>query len=251
MFCASSSTSDFGTASSAFCAQRGERLLLQRGLDLALQLELEVRLDLRAELVDAAARDAERLRELGVDRRQLRLARPPSPSARTPPPCPRLPCRDSRPGNVSANVFVSPALIPATAASNSGSIRPSPRMIAKSFAWPPGNSTPSMRPREIDDHAIAGRRGARHAARSARAACAAPRSCASTSSGPTSATGRSIVTVDRSPSCTSGIDLEHRRELELVGGAPRSPWARCADSRRRAGSARGPRRRSWPARRRR
>ena len=36
--------------------------------------------------------------------------------------------------------------MPVTAASNSGSIRPSPRLMAKSFACPPWNSTPSMRP---------------------------------------------------------------------------------------------------------
>ena len=53
-------------------AQRGENLLLELRVDLALQLEPQVCRDFRAKLFDAAARDAERLGEFGVDFGDLR-----------------------------------------------------------------------------------------------------------------------------------------------------------------------------------
>ena len=73
MFCASASTSAFGTANSALRRRADKRLSAHLRLDLALELEPEIRRDLRPELVDAAAGDAERLRERRVDRRNMRF----------------------------------------------------------------------------------------------------------------------------------------------------------------------------------
>src|SRR5262252_7472742 len=55
-------------------AKRAQHLALEHRLDLALELELEVTLDLRAQLVEAAAGDAEILGKLGVDNWQPGLA---------------------------------------------------------------------------------------------------------------------------------------------------------------------------------
>ena len=52
-------------------AQARQRLLLDRRVDLVLQLEPEVRLDFLAQVVDGGARDAERLGELAVERRDF------------------------------------------------------------------------------------------------------------------------------------------------------------------------------------
>ncbi len=53
-------------------AQRAEDLLLDQVLELSLELELQVRLDLGAQVVEAAARDPEGLRERVVERGQHR-----------------------------------------------------------------------------------------------------------------------------------------------------------------------------------
>ena len=136
-----------------------------------------------------------------------------------------------------------PALIPATRGFELRQHPPSPRTIAKSLACPPGNSTPSVLPVKSTITRSPRRRRARQRAHSACAAGAASRSCGSISSGPTSACGRSIVTSDRVADLHFRIDLEDRREFELVGRGGVASWARCADCRRCAGSVRGSRRR--------
>ena len=78
MFCASSSTSDFGIANSAF-ARSAPDLVLDVASILRLNSSFRFGGDLGLEVVEAAAGDAERLRELGVDRRQHAAPRPPSP----------------------------------------------------------------------------------------------------------------------------------------------------------------------------
>ncbi len=67
----SASTSDRGSAKSALSRSDRKHLFLEPRFDLALELELEVRRDLGTKLVDAAARDAERLGELGIDFRDV------------------------------------------------------------------------------------------------------------------------------------------------------------------------------------
>ncbi len=102
-----------------------------------------------------------------------------------------------------------------TAASNSGSMRPSPSVIAKSFACPPGNSTPSIVPVKSTTtrSAVAASRATdAYVVRCLRSTS----SVRSTSAGVTSACGR----VDRDGRDVAerhlGIDLEHGGELERV-----------------------------------
>ena len=106
--------------------------------------------------------------------------------------------------------------MPRTAASNSGSIRPSPSTIGKSCAWPPWNSTPSIVPVKSTctrSPACAARSTGAYVVRCLRRTS----SVRSTSCGVTSARGRVIAIVADVAELDLGIDLEHRRELERLG----------------------------------
>ena len=155
MRCASCSTSDFGSANVGLLAQRAQRLLLDRRLDLALELELEVAATPRAArrrsplaMPNALANSASSAGSCGSStrlhrQRELALL------------CPRLPCRGSRRGTSARNVLVSPAFMPVTAASNSGSMRPSPSTIAKVLRLAARELDAVDRAGEVDVHAIA------------------------------------------------------------------------------------------------
>ena len=74
----------------------------------------------------------------------------------------------------------------------------------KSFAWPPANSTPSMRAAEVDHDAVALRRPAARPATRSRAACGALRACARRRPASLPPSGARSWTAERSPMPTSG-----------------------------------------------
>ena len=162
-----------------------------------------------------AALDAECRGERAVERRHVGRASPASPSARTARSFRRLPCRDSRPETSARKSRVSPAAAPASAASNSGSMRPSPSVIAKSFAWPPGNSTPSIVPVKSTitrSPVCAPRATGSNTARCLRSTSSVRSMSASRHLDlrPLDRDGREVAQLDL------GIDLEHRGELERL-----------------------------------